>query len=141
MLQHPCDALLDAPTRGVDAQRGVFGLLEGSRDAREVADLTPSGLGVEPLYVATLALPEGCGDVYFAEVFGSGDLPGQTAQFARRAHEAGQNDDARIDEEPAYLGHASDVLASVFLREPEAGIDAAADVVAVEDTAKNAAGR
>ena len=112
--------------------------LEWGADAREVLHLATAGAGIETLHVAPLALFDGRGDVDLAEVLGADDVAGHLSQFFRGGDEAGYRHDACVDEELANLGYAADVLAPVLGREAEVGVDACADVVAVENAAEDA---
>lgn len=107
-------------------------------NACEVFYLTTTGTGIEAFHIATFTFLYRRGNIDLAEVLLADYLPSHLPQFRCGRDEAGYCDDACIDEEFAYLGDATDVLLSVFCRETQIGVDASADVVAVEDAAEEA---
>ena len=113
--------------------------LERRAHARELLDFAPARLGIQALHVALLAHFQRRGHVHFQKVFRPDDTGSHAPQRVVRTDESGKRDDARVHEQLAHLGDAPDVLHPVRLREAQVIVDAAADIVAVQNAAKQAA--
>ena len=135
LFQNPREALLWRLVFGVDAEvgRGGFGFFEDGIAAGEVGDAAFLGFFVEAFGVAGLAGGEAGVDVDFEEIVGAHDLAGEGAERPIRADERAEGDEAAVDEEFGDFGDAADVFAAVVFGEAEAGIEAGAEVIAVEE--------
>ena len=113
-LDDGIDFIFECHPARVETEVGVHGGFEGGADAREVLYLSATGTGIEAFHVAALALAQRRGNIDLAEVFRADDFASHLSQLFRGRNKTGYRDDARIDEELAYLGNAADVLAAVF---------------------------
>lgn len=119
----------------IDDDRSIFsfGLFEAGIFSRKVLHFTGIDLGVKALGVPFGAGFEACFDVDFDKIGFAHRLAGKGAQFAARADEAGEGDDAGIEVKFRDFRNAPDVFRPVFIGKSEVFIQPAADVVAVQD--------
>src|SRR5581483_2024129 len=133
------DALVFAELAGPEHELGLLRRLVRRRDAGELGDLPGAGLRVQALHVAALALLDRTVDEDLDEVARLHDGAHAVAVAPVRRDERRQVDDAGVGEELCDLADAADVLRPVLGREAEVGVQAVADVVAVEDVRAHAA--
>ena len=133
------DTLFDGEFRRVERQGRVFWRFKWRGDTREVLDFATARAGIKTFHVPLFAHLKWCGHEDFFEVVLPNDVFSHLADFLRWADEGGDGDDARVDKEFAHFGDAPNVFAAVFGRETQVGVDARADVVAIEDATEQAA--
>jgi hypothetical protein len=92
----------------------------------------PASSPVEPLGVALLGERKRRVDIDLGELAGLEQAPRELALAAKRRDQRDQHDQPRVDHQLRHLGDPADVLDTVGLGEPEVAVEAAADVVAVE---------
>ena len=117
----------------------MFGCFERSGNAREILDLAPACLRIQPFDIAPLALFDRSADIYFQEVLLPDNRCRHFPQIVIRADKSRYRDNSRIDKKFAYFGDTADILYPVFSRKAEIVVDPAADIVAVQDAAQQTA--
>lgn len=109
----------------------MFGCFERSGNTREILDLAPACLRIQPFDIAPLALFDRSADIYFQEVLLPDNRCRHFPQIVIRADKSRYRDNSRIDKKFAYFGDTADILYPVFSRKAEIVVDPAADIVAV----------
>ena len=117
----------------------MFGCFERSGNAREILDLAPACLRIQPFDIAPLALFDRSADIYFQEVLLPDNRCRHFPQIVIRADKSRYRDNSRIDKKFAYFGDTADILYPVFSRKAEIVVDPAADIIAVQDAAQQTA--
>ena len=117
----------------IEGEAGVGWWFEGAVFAGEVLDFAACGFGVEAFDVALFAGFVAGFDVDFEEVFLAEDAACEVAKFAARGDGGDEGDDAVFEEEFGGFGDAADVFEAVVVGEAEVGVEAGAEVIAIED--------
>ena len=117
----------------------MSGSFERSGNTREILDLAPACLRIQPFDIAPLAFFDRSADIYFQKVLFPDNGCRHFPQIVIRADKSRYRDNACIDKELAYFGNTADILYPVFCRETEIVVDPAADIVAVQDAAQQTA--
>src|SRR3546814_10509792 len=105
--------------------------LVGRRDAGKLADLAGAGALGQPLGVTLLACLHVGLDVNLVEAPRRRGARAVAVDAVGR-DEGGDADDAGVGEELGRVADAPDVLGAIFRRKAEVGVEAAADVVAIQ---------
>jgi hypothetical protein len=124
--------VLDGGGLGVEDEVGVLRGLERAVLAGEIGDFAAGGLGVEAFDVALFAGFVAGFNIDFEQVVAE-QAAGEVAEFAAGSDGGDEGDDALGDEDFGDLGNAADVFEAVLVGEAEVGVEAGAEVVAVED--------
>ena len=101
-------------------------------DSREVRQLTPPRLPIEPLRVSGCCKVERSVDEDFEEWIIAKEGACVAAVLGERRNECNQHDQARLDHHARNVCDAPDVLGAVRVSEPEVAAQVLPDLVAVE---------
>lgn len=131
-LEQGVHAFLKVERLGIKHQVRLHGFLEGAILAGEVFNLAFGGFGVKALDVARGTGGEACLDIDFEKIRAE-DAACDIAEFAARGDGGDDGDEALLSKKFRDFGNAADVFQAVVIGESEVGIEAGADVIAIED--------
>ena len=124
--------ILDGGVFGIQDEICVIGWLERTILAGEMCDFATGGFGVESFDVALFTDFVAGLDVNFKNIAAE-DAACEVTEFAAWGDGGNEGDGPLRNQNLSDLRDAADVFKSVFIGETEVGIEAGAEVVAIED--------
>ena len=113
--------------------------LEWRGNTREVFNFSAACLCIQAFYIPAFAFLNGCTDVHFQKIILPDNIRRHFADVVAGTDKGCNRYNARIYKQFGNLGYTADVLYAVGFRKAQIVIDAAADIVSVQNTAKQSA--